>query len=504
MLLNTQNINEITDFLNTLSFNDFKNIVEQYSNKNNANFDTQMETMVTMSLQSRLNKLGVNCTCPKCNSSLKVKNGKRKNGIQEYKCKECGTKFTAFTNTILEKTRWHWDIWVKVLEMTINNLSIKKMINILENDYGCTNINEKTVWLWRMKLIHSIATLPMPKLNGVIQVDETFIRESQKGSRELVSYINGEERTPRYGKAPSKYGITGAEFATITTAIDNRGYSVCMVSGLGRLSDDIFYDLFNDYLDNPIFICTDANKVYSKYSGMFNIPHYIKPSNYNDVLKKNGYYNTEDIEKKEIINLKLYNNKMIDYIENRGKITYTEFKNLKEMNKLSLSRVNQLHNEIKKFINIDKTNVSTKFLNDYIKFFNYIRNWKVKNGRYPSSQKDIESIFEEILTKKVNYTINDIKNKQLEIPKPTGRFTKILEEETKKIRKIASNNFKFNEENISLINKREYLLGIPVKYLYNLCKEYKIPKYRKLAKWSLVTLLLKQKNIEEKIYNLLK
>ena len=51
MLLNTQNINEITDFLNALSFNDFKNIVEQYSNKNNVNFDTQMETMVTMSLQ---------------------------------------------------------------------------------------------------------------------------------------------------------------------------------------------------------------------------------------------------------------------------------------------------------------------------------------------------------------------------------------------------------------------------------------------------------------------
>ena len=194
---------------------------------------------------------------------------------------------------------------------------------------------------------------------------------------------------------------------------------------------------------------------------------------------------------------------MIDYIENRGKITYTEFKKLKEMNKLSLSRVNQLHNEIKKFINIDKTNVSTKFLNDYIKFFNYIRNWKVKNGHYPSSQKDIKSIFEEILTKKVNYTINDIKNKQLEIPKPTGRFTKILKEETKKIRKIASNNFKFNEENISLINKREYLLSIPVKYLYNLCKEYKIPKYRKLAKWSLVTLLLKQKDIKKNIYELI-
>ena len=61
--------------------------------------------------------------------------------------------------------------------MTINNFSIKKMVNILENDYGCTNINEKTVWLWRIKLIHSIATLSMPKLNGVIQVDETKVKK---------------------------------------------------------------------------------------------------------------------------------------------------------------------------------------------------------------------------------------------------------------------------------------------------------------------------------------
>ena len=409
MLLNTQNINEITDFLNTLSFNDFKNIVEQYSNKNNANFDTQMETMVTMSLQSRLNKLGVNCTCPKCNSSLKVKNGKRKNNIQEYKCKECGTKFTDFTNTILEKTRWHWDIWVKVLEMTINNFSIKKMTNILENDYGCININEKTVWLWRMKLIHSIATLPMPKLNGVIQVDETFIRESQKGSRELVSYINGEERTARYGKVSSKYGIMGTEFVTVTTAID------------------------------------------------------------------------------------------------KGRLNYIEFKNLKTNNKLSLARVNELHKDLKKFIYTEKTNVSTKYLEDYIGFFTYLKNWKVRFNHYPSSKKDIEQIFEEILTAKVNYAINDIKTKELDLPKPSGKYMNILIEETKKVREITKNKyFKFNEEDgVVTFNKREYLLDIPRYKLYNLCKEYNIKRFRKLAIWSIVTLLLKQSDIDIKIYQLL-
>lgn len=505
MLLNTQNINEITDFLNTLSFNDFKNIVEQYSNKNNANFDTQMETMVTMSLQSRLHKLGVNCTCPKCNSSLKVKNGKRKNGIQEYKCKECGTKFTAFTNTILEKTRWHWDIWIKVLEMTINNFSIKKMTNILENDYGCININEKTVWLWRMKLIHSIATLPMPKLNGVIQVDETFIRESQKGNRELVSYINGEERTARYGKVSSKYGIMGTEFATVTTAVDSSGYSVCKVTGLGKLTNEMFIDLFSDYFDNPSYICSDGNLVYEKYCEIFNIPHYIKPSNYSDILLKNGYDDCKTVEDREKLMLKLYNNDLIDKITYKGKLNYLEFKNLKTNNKLSLARVNELHKDLKKFIYTDKTNVSTKYLEDYIGFFTYLKNWKVRFNHYPSSKKDIEQIFEEILTAKVNYTVNDIKTKELDLPKPSGKYMNILIEETKKVREITKNKyFKFNEEDgVVTFNKREYLLDIPRYKLYNLCKEYNIKRFRKLAIWSIVSLLLKQSDIDIKIYQLL-
>jgi len=79
MLQNIQTISDLTNFLNTLSYNDFKNIVEQYSNKNNVNFDSQMETLVTNSLETKLHNLKVNCTCPKCKSSIIVKNGKRPN-----------------------------------------------------------------------------------------------------------------------------------------------------------------------------------------------------------------------------------------------------------------------------------------------------------------------------------------------------------------------------------------------------------------------------------------
>ena len=63
-----------------------------------------------------------------------------------------------------------------------------------------------------------------------------------------IRYLGGIQR---YGYRPSKYGVMGPEFATVTTAIDNRGYSVCKVAALGKLTNDIFVDLFEDHLDKP-------------------------------------------------------------------------------------------------------------------------------------------------------------------------------------------------------------------------------------------------------------
>ena len=186
----------VSDFINTLPYAQFKALVEGYVAHSKTNFDDEMKRLVTVNLQSRLEKLGVNSNCPQCGSSVIVKNGQRANGIREYKCTACSKKFTLFTGTILEKTRWHWDVWIKVLELTLNNYSIEKTVNVLEKDYHCTGIDPKTVWLWRLKLIHAMAAFPIPKLTCVIQVDETFIRESQKGSRELYSTLKTEVRKP--------------------------------------------------------------------------------------------------------------------------------------------------------------------------------------------------------------------------------------------------------------------------------------------------------------------
>lgn len=81
--------------------------------------------------------------------------------------------YPLFTNTILEKTKWHWDIWVKVLNMLINDTSILDMKETLEKDYSCY-IDDMTLFLWVHKLIHALAIQPMPKLTGVIQIVHPF------------------------------------------------------------------------------------------------------------------------------------------------------------------------------------------------------------------------------------------------------------------------------------------------------------------------------------------
>lgn len=507
-------LDNVMNFIKALPFSEFKEIVKSYSEHTKTSFDEELNLITTLNLQDRLKELGVNRSCPKCNSMIVVKNGKRSNGIQEFKCRECNTKFTLFTGTILEKTRWHWDIWIKVLEMTLNNYSIPKMTTVLRDDYNCDGINDKTVWMWRLKLIHALASLPNPKLTGIVQVDETFVRESQKGSRELKSYIAKEERKPRYGRMPSKLGVMGPEFATITTAIDNRGYCVCKVSGLGRLTNEMFVDLFSDVIESPSFLCTDANDVYKNYCEMFDIPHYIKPSNYITIIEKHGYetpdwHNPAKAEATKRNNLKilssLYSKNLIDKIDNRGYLTYSEFVELKDNNHLNLARVNELHSDLKKFLYSNMTNVSTKYLEDYVGYFTYIKNWSVKNGYSPTSNKDAEAIFKDILTAKVNLTVSEINNKILELPKPSGKYIAKLKRETEIARNATLNRyFKFNEEDgVKTFNKREYLLNLPKSKLYALCKECKFTHYKQLSTWTVSSMLLKHPDIDNLLYQLL-
>ena len=497
----------------SLSYDDFLSVIKNYAAANGLDADKETARFFTLDIEERLRQIGVNSTCPKCGSENIVKRGKR-GDVQRFLCKDCGKNFTLFTDTILEKTRYSWAVWVGLLWTTINNISLKDTLNIMEQDYKLKDkITEEGIYLIRMKLLHACAEMPMPVLTGVIQVDETSVRESQKGSKALVSYLPNENRRPRYGRRPSKYGVMGPEFATIVAAVDNRNRCVCKVAGLGRVSKELFFDLFDQHFDTPAYLCSDANKIYEEYCQLRNIPHYERPSDYLSVIQHAGYETPDPkdpnvdkvIAENKIVLRNLYARGAIDKITNRGDIKYDEFYAIKEQNSLGLGRVNELHSDIQLFINKERTNVSTKNLEDYIGFFTYIRNWRYAHGRYPSSRDDAERILIDIVSSKHTLLKSEMLERQrgaLNARKPSGQYISILKEQTELARQETQNKyFKFNEEDgVASFDTRQYLYDLPRYKLDTIAKELGLKRFKKWPHITLAMEIMKQPGVREAIY----
>ena len=194
---------------------------------------------------------------------------------------------------------------------------------------------------------------------------------------------------------------------------------------------------------------------------------------------------------------------MIDYIYPL-RLTYGDFNNLKTTYKLNLSRVNQLHSDIKHLINVDMKNVSTKYINLYLGVFNFAKNFKVDHGRAPATYEDAENILIEILKKKIHVTNDDIRNMEFDLEKPSYRASRILEEKTNKARRVTGNNyFKFDTaDGIPSFSIRAFLETLSLYRLKEIAKPLKIKGYttKEMTKWKLTRLIEKHPDAEEEIF----
>ena len=98
-----------------------------------------------------------------------------------------------------------------------------------------------------------------------------------------------------------------------------------------------------------------------------------------------------------------------------------------------------------------------------------------------------------------------MKNKKLDLPKPSSRYILLLKQETEKARKATANKyFKFgSEDGVKRFDKRNYLLDLPDSKIRAIAKECQIKRYTKLNTWTLVSEILKHPNINDILYKLL-
>ncbi len=118
-------------------------------------------------------------TCPHCNHQSERHYKLRFGGVFTglYKCRHCKRRFNVTTRTMFEGSNIPLDKWFYAIYMF---LSHKKGISSvqLSKDLGVT---QKTAWFLLGRIRHNLTDWELPKFEGVIQIDETYVGGKNKG-----------------------------------------------------------------------------------------------------------------------------------------------------------------------------------------------------------------------------------------------------------------------------------------------------------------------------------
>lgn len=136
-------------------------------------------------------RMGGTPSCPRCRGETVVRNGQA-DGLQRYKCRDCGATFNALSGTPLARLR-HRDKWLLQAQALVQGLSVR-------NAAARMGVHRTTSFRWR----HRFLTLPREvkerELSGVAEADETYVLRSFKGQRQAVASA-GRAARHRGGKA---------------------------------------------------------------------------------------------------------------------------------------------------------------------------------------------------------------------------------------------------------------------------------------------------------------
>ena len=493
-----------------LSLEELTAYLKEYEKVRQVKVLDQINQMKQEEIQTKLEVLAPVSACPSCNSDNFVKNGSRY-GLQRYYCKNCKTTFAITTDTFMEGTTWTWEVWVKLVQMTVNNYSLDEMLDTLEKDYNLVGLNRKSVHLARHKLLYAMSLMPKPTLTGIVQVDETFFRENQKGTRtdmgkKLINVLpkSIEVRLPRRGYSPSRMGVLSPEYACVVCAVDNNNHAISIITSMGKADPAMFIDHFDQYFKDITYLCSDGSPIYKDYCVLKSIPHYVRPSSFVGNLRKAGYIagvrsQSDDDAVKELytknkkIAAQLYTDGVLDYIETANSMPFSEFCKIKYEYGLNLSRVNAFHNYLKLNLERETTGVATKSLPAYVEAFTFLYNWRHDHKTTLSSMKDAEILLTELVKNKNAFTLNDLKKRDFYIaPKPTGRYLALLDQATREMRRKTDNKFfKFDEEDrVISFDQRKYIYETTVGKLRPFGKKYGIKGYTRMKHWALYSAIM--------------
>ena len=240
--------------------------------------------------------------CPHCHSNKICKNGFLHGKYQQFKCNDCKKNYSIRTNTIFCHSKKDIKLWQEYIELFSQGLSLRKIVDAMDG-----KIKLQTAFYWRHKILKVLSNINDDnnnKLDGIVEADETFFEESQKGARK----IKGREARKR---GYSSYTYTKKNKVCVLTAIDRNKASFTKPVGFGCLEkDDVI--LLQRHLVKDSILITGGNRTYRNLNNVrLKSLKFGKPEN--KVYHLNNINNFHSLLKKFMIRFNGVATKYLDY-----------------------------------------------------------------------------------------------------------------------------------------------------------------------------------------------
>lgn len=198
-------------------------------------------------------------TCIYCGRDHIVKNGKRRDGVQRYLCRDCHKSFLPSSGSLVSRSRKPVSLWAAFLKCMLDKKTLE------ESAEKC-RISKTTAFLWRHKILDTLGELTDKVcLRGIVEADETFFNVSFKGNHSKSSrFVMPREAHKRGGEVHRK-GLS-SDKVCVPCAISDAGISFSRPGKLGKVSSECVERILGERIAPESILCTDHERAYRNYA----------------------------------------------------------------------------------------------------------------------------------------------------------------------------------------------------------------------------------------------
>jgi len=195
--------------------------------------------------------------CPRCGCGRVHRCGQA-SGLQRFRCLGCGRSYNALTGTPLARLRKK-ERWLPFLQCVLESRTVRDAARVV-------GVHRTTSFRWRHRFVPGAMRDRPAMLSAIVEADETYRLESQKGSRNLT-------RRPRKRGGVARRRGVNREHDCLLVARDRGGQTLDFHTGRGPVTAAQLHKCLKPVLPADVLLISDGAVAYHRFAAQAAITH---------------------------------------------------------------------------------------------------------------------------------------------------------------------------------------------------------------------------------------